>query len=102
MFLKVTQLKLGHVFKINDKSSPQYLSQHFHRLSEDVERITTRGKAHNFRIPRISNNTFAYSAIKDWNNLPSNIKEIKSENSFKEKVKKHLIEVANREERVIS
>ena len=45
---------------------------------------------------------FHNNAIKDWNNLPSNIKEIKSENSFKEKVKKHLIEVANREERVIS
>ena len=99
---RVTQLKLGHVFKINDKTSPQYLSKHFHRLNEDVERITTRGKAHNFHIPRISTNTFAYTAIKDWNNLPSNIKEIKSENSFKEKIKKHLVEMANREERVIS
>ena len=98
---RVTQLKLGHVFKINDKTSPQYLSKHFHRLNEDVERITTRGKAHNFHIPRISTNTFAYTAIKDWNNLPSNIKEIKSENSFKEKIKKHLVEMANREEQVI-
>ena len=81
---RVTQLRLGHVFKINDKTSPQYLSKHFHRLNEDVERMTTRGNAHNFHIPRISTNIFAYIALKDWNNLRSSVKEIKSEISFKE------------------
>ena len=85
---RVTQLKLGQVFKINNKSCPRYLNQHFNRLNEGDERIATRGKAHNFHIPRINTNTFAYTAIKDWNSLPARIKEIKSENLFKEKIKK--------------
>ena len=98
---RVTQLKLGHVFKISNKSCPQYLAQHFYRLNEKEERIATRGKAHNFHIPRISTNTFAYSSIKDWNSLPPTIKEIKSENLFKGKVKRHLAELSNNEEREI-
>ena len=50
-------------------------------------------------IPRINTNTFAYTAIKDWNSLPSKIKEINSEKLFKEKIKKHLVEMSNKEER---
>ena len=96
---RVTQLKLGQVFKINNKSCPQYLNQHFNRLNEGNERIATRGKAYNFHIPRISTNSFAYTAIKDWNSLPSRIKEIDSEKLFNEKVKRHLVEMSNKEER---
>ena len=96
---RVTQLKLGQVFKINNGSCPQYLNQHFNRLNEGNERIATRGKAHNFHIPRIDTNTFAYTAIKDWNSLPSRIKEIDSEKLFKKKVKRHLVEMSDKEER---
>ena len=96
---RVTQLKLGHVFKINKKSCPKYLSQHFYRLNEENDRIATRGKAHNFHIPRINTNTFAYTAIKEWNSLPPSIKEIKSESLFKQKVKRHLAEISNKEEK---
>ena len=95
---RVTQLKLGQVFKVNNKSCPKYLTQHFYRLNEGDERIATRGKAHNFHIPRINTNTFVYTSIKDWNSLPPKIKEIKSENLFKEKNKRHLAEVSNNEE----
>ena len=98
---RVTQMKLGHVFKINTKSCPQYLAQHFHRLNEGGERIATRAKAHNFHTPRISTNTFAYTSIKDWNSLPRTIKEIKLENLFKEKVKKYLVELSKNEEKDI-
>ena len=45
-------------------------------------------------MPKISINTFAYTSIKDWNNLTSKIKRIKNEKSFKDKVKKHLKAVA--------
>ena len=81
-------------FKINIKSCPQYLTQHFHRFNEGGERIATRAKAYNFHTPRISTNTFAYTSIKDWNSLPRTIKEIKLENLFKEKVKKYLVELS--------
>ena len=95
---RVSQMKLGHVFKINTKTCPLYLTQHFHKLNEGGERIATRAKAHNFHTPRISTNTFAYTAIKDWNSLPSTIKEMKSENLFKEKVKKYLVQLMKNEE----
>ena len=95
---RVTQLKLGHVFKINNKTCPQYLLQHFNKMNENEGRITTRAKAHNFHTPRICTNTFVYTAIKDWNNLPQTIKEIKSENLFKEKVKLHLMKLSEKEE----
>ena len=98
---RVTQLKLGHVFKINKKSCPKYLSQHFYRLNEENDRIATRGKAHNFHIPRINTNTFAYTSIKEWNSLPPTIKDIKSESLFKRKVKRHLAEISNKEEKEI-
>ena len=39
---------------------------------------------------KCSNNSFVYSAIKDWNNLPANIKECTSKSSFKTHVKDHL------------
>ena len=98
---RVTQMKLGHVFKINTKSCPQYLAQHFHRLNEGGERIATRSKAYNFHTPRINTNTFAYTSIKDWNSIPRTIKEITLENLFKEKVKKYLVELSKNEEKDI-
>ena len=96
--MRVTQLKLAQLFKVNNNSCPYYLVQHFYRLNEGYERIAIRGKAHNFHIPRINTNTFVYTSIKDWNSLPPKIKEIKSKNLFKEKNKRHLAEVSNNEE----
>ncbi len=37
-----------------------------------------------------SHNTFFYSAIRDWNNLPSGIKEVSKKEIFKYLVKSHL------------
>ena len=68
-------------------------------ISNNTWFIATRGKAYNFHIPRINTNTFAYTAIKDWNSLPSRIKEIDSEKLFKKKVKRHLVEMSDKEER---
>ena len=87
---RIKQLNLGHVFKIWNKTCPNYLTENFTRLNEDSERCETRAKAYNFQVPRLSTNTFAYSAIKDWNNLSNHIKDIKSEQSYKENVKKFL------------
>ena len=88
---RVKQLQLGHVFKIRNKTSPKYLTENFVKLNENSNRIETRAKAYNFQVPRISTNTFVYSAIKEWNSLSNLIKDIKGEQSFKENVKKFLI-----------
>ena len=90
---RVSQLKLGHAFKINHNTCPNYLGFHFRKLNEYEGRIDTRGKAYNFHVPKISPNTFAFSTIKDWNSLPNDIKSSSYFKSFKEKVVKHLAKV---------
>ncbi|CAL4061329.1 unnamed protein product, partial [Meganyctiphanes norvegica] len=91
---RVKQLKLGHVIKIKNKTSPYYMSANFQSLNENENRIVTRSKVSNFFKPRVCTNTFVYSAINDWNNLPSEIKEIKNENTFKDKLRKYLFSEA--------
>ena len=39
---RVKQLKLGHVFKIKNKTPPEYLQTHFLRLKDMENRIRTR------------------------------------------------------------
>ena len=95
---RVKQLKLGHVFKIKSKTSPYYLSTNFQRLNENENRIVTRATANNFFKPRICPNTFAYSAICEWNELPSNIKDIKGEKNFKDSLKKCILEEAKKKD----
>ena len=86
---------------IQDKAitSPYYLSTNFQRLNENETRII-RATANNFFKPRICNNTFAYSAISDWNDLPSNIKDIKGEKNFKDSLKKCILEEAENKEKI--
>ena len=84
---RVKQLKLGHVFRIKAKTCPQYLSANFQQLNENDNRMTTRAKANNFYKPRMCTNTFAYSAIDEWNSLPNNIKSMKKEKTFKDSLK---------------
>merc|ERR1712121_378365 len=79
---RVKQLKLGHVFKIKNKTSPYYLSTNFQRLNEIENKPVTRGTDNNFFSPRICTDTFAYSAIREWNELPSKIKDIQGEKAF--------------------
>ena len=88
---RVKQLKLGHVFRIKSKTCPQYLSANFQQLTENDNGMTTRAKAHNFYKPRMCTNTFAYSAIDEWNSLPNNVKAIKNEKMFKESLKKTIL-----------
>ena len=39
-----------------------------------------------------------YTGINDWNSLPNSIKELKNEDTFKEKVKAHLMMETKNEE----
>ena len=93
---RVKQLKLGHVFKIRNKTCPYYLATNFQNLNDDENRIVTRAKANNFFKPRICTETFAYTAIDDWNSLPNSVKGIKIEDNFKDSLKKSLVEKARK------
>ena len=48
-----------------------------------------------FIVPRVKtceSGSFFYHGIKNWNELPRHVKECKGKESFKENVKKHLME----------
>ena len=107
-FLKVTervkQLKLGHIFRIKNKTCPSYMNTNFDLLSENENRCSTRSYEFNFFLPGIGPQgmkTFFYTGIKDWNALPNNIKEIINEDRFKEKIKEHLMMEMEKEEKKI-
>ena len=105
-FLKVServkQLKLGHIFKIKNKTCPSYMKTNFELLNENPERTKTRSYMFNFFLPCTGSQamkTFFYTGINDWNALPNSIKEIKNENMFKEKLKMHLMKEMENEEK---
>ena len=96
---RVKQLKLGHVFKIRNGTSPYYMTAHFQKLNEIDNRIVTRATVYNFYTPRACNqgtNTFFYTSIKDWNELPNNVKMIDNEKAFKVKLKQALLDNAKK------
>ena len=76
---RVKQMRLNHVFNIVHNTAPSYLSLNFTSTSQHYS--NTR-----------SANSLDFNAIKDWNNLPTTIKQIRNKTHFKQSVKKHLIE----------
>ena len=92
------QLRLNHVFKIVNDKCPSYMKENF-KFVKNVHNCNTRSSLHNFSLPNNcgkDNVTFVYSAIKDWNALPTNIKTVKSINKFKKSVKEHLLHRARK------
>ena len=76
--------------------------ENFNKISDTALRNCTRASANNFFLPRVKGqgiHTFYYSAIKNWNSLPANIKKIQNENTFKDKAKRNIsFEARNIEE----
>ena len=93
---RVKQLKLNHVYNIYNNVGPSYLTDNFHRTA-NLHSIRTRRSECSFFVPRVQGmavHSFFYSAIKEWNSLPSNIQCIDGKSRFKTAVKRHLIEQA--------
>ena len=60
---------------------------------KNVHGYNTRGSQLNFHVPKVnfvSSTTFFFNGIKQWNILPSNMKEIFTKNTFKHVAKTHL------------
>ena len=92
---RVRQLRLNHVFNIYHDTAPNYLKQHFNKVSNCHSR--TRFSKFNFTVPKLKSfdsGTFYVNAISDWNSLPDKIKQIEQKYSFKFEVKRHLLECA--------
>ena len=96
---RVKQLKMNHVFKIKNHTCPPYMLSHFSRLNEDSNRMTTRASATDFFLPRVcgqGTSTFFFSAIKEWNALPTELKNEICELTFKGKLKLELAKEAHK------
>ena len=89
---RVKQLRLGHAHKIFYNKCPDYLKQHFCKVSEQHV-YNTRSSQFNFVVPKIrgvDSTSFFFTAITDWNALPNSVKAIKNHDTFKTDLKHFL------------
>ena len=81
---RVKQLRQSHVHKIFNGTGPSYLSKQFIKVS-DVHHHFSRSSTENFivhSVKGVAAITFYYK-IKDWNSLPSDVKQTCIINGFK-------------------
>ena len=81
--------KMVHLFKIRHKLAPSYLTPNFSLLF-DSHKHNTRGSGVNFQLTReisLSTCSFSYTAAKQWNALPLDLKETSEFRVFKKKAK---------------
>ncbi len=87
---RVKQLRLNHAFNIYHGKAPSYMCENFTKCTEQHD-YSTRNSKFNFVVPKTNaHNTFFFKAIKDWNSLPTYIKEVGKKDTFKGLVKSHL------------
>ena len=79
-------------YKILNKISPNSLWEKFYLRSAYLTYETRSCK--NLQIPKIKTELmrkiFQYSAVKDWNNIPVDIRKTSCLNNFKKQLKAHL------------
>ena len=84
---RVKFFRMSHLFRIRHNLAPTYLLPNFRAIST-VHSHNTRGSNHNFQLSRelsLSPSSFAFTAIKQWNGLPNNLKDIHEFRVFKQK-----------------
>ena len=91
---RVKYFKLIHVFKVRHGLAPSYLSDRFKRV-DDMHSYNTRGSRRNFSVSNEicdSLKSFSYTAVKDWNSLPSFLKELDSLTVFKSRLRQYFLD----------
>ncbi len=81
---RVQQLRLNITHKIYYNQAPSYIQTNFNKNSDKGQ--YTRGSHGNFVVPNVEGskgNTFYFSATKDWNKLPMELKTCENTVSFK-------------------
>ena len=92
---RVKQLRLNHVYNIFNDRAPSYLRENFVLKSIASTRHTRSSSNLDFVVPFIKtcqSGTFYYNGIKDWNDLPKEVKVVKSKDVFKKSVKNLLLD----------
>ena len=90
---RVAYFQLLHVYRIHKDLAPSYLRPSFVPLTS-VHSHATRGRELNFQIScdlSKSQSGFAFSAIKQWNDLPISVKDVSSLGAFKKKLKSFFL-----------
>ena len=84
---RVEQLMLGHMFNIINGNAPAYLIS---GINMNQHRYSTRARELSCVIPRVKCSgltSFLYQGVCHWNNLPLEIKQCPSKDTFKYQVK---------------
>ena len=84
---RVEQLMLGHMFNIINGNAPTYLIS---GIIMNQHRYSTRARELSCVIPRVKSSgltSFMYQGVCHWNNLPLEIKQCPSKDTFKYQVK---------------
>ena len=92
---RVAYFKLCHMFKVKMRSAPQYMSNNFTPVASTHSHSTRGSVSCNFSVTRpmsLAQDSFSFSAMKEWNSLPSDLKCISSESIFLTRVKKYFME----------
>ena len=90
---RISYFQMLHLFWIRNDLAPSYLRSNFVSLSTTHSHLT-RGRDTNFRISRnvaMSPKSFSFTAIRQWNGLPSTLKGVTGLGAFKKKLKSFLI-----------
>ena len=89
---RVKFYQLNHVFKIRLGNAPKYLSASFQPVTQRHSHDTRRSSCDYFVSKELANSprSFAFTAIKHWNGLPRNLKEIEKFEAFKTRLKEYL------------
>ena len=92
---RVRYFKLCHMFRVKLGSAPRYISMNFSPISSSHSYPTRSSAAHDFVVPRLLSNaqdSFSFTAMKEWNGLPTQLKSILSESVFRARVRQFLLE----------
>ena len=94
-YYNIYKLKcLGDFHKYANNNSFKNLHTKIHKLIPDHVHCTRFAAQNSYSLPiitkTVSQNQFLYNALKLWNNLPTELKNIQSTTVFKSKLKLHL------------
>ena len=90
---RVEFFKMMHLFRIRHNLAPRYLLSNFVSI-DSVHSHNTRGSNFNFALPRylsLSPHSFAFTAIKQWNSLPNELKCVGVFRVFKQRLKLYFL-----------
>ena len=88
---RVSYFKILHLFKVRNNLAPSYLKVNFRPISE-AHSYNTRGRHFNYHVSKdeaMCPSSFSFTAIKLWNSMPSELKNVQQLPVFKRKLKEY-------------